>query len=84
MLTTPVGFIENDVNSANIFQDHMSGWCPLDLRALGYEVKGYGGVRIGKLGKFKPFFLFNVVFVPLFTFVPVLAFHMFAVKNTKK
>lgn len=84
VLTTPVGFIENDVNSENIFQTHKSGWWPADLRTLGYEVKGYGGVRIGKLSKFKPFLLFNVVFAPLFIHTPILAFHMFAVKNTEK
>jgi SAM-dependent methyltransferase len=84
VLTTPVGFIENDFDSANIFQDHKSGWYPKDLRALGYNVKGYGGVRVGKIVRFKPFFLFNIVFAPLFIYFPVLAFHMFAVRKTRK
>jgi SAM-dependent methyltransferase len=84
ILTTPVGFVENDISSANLFQDHKSGWWPGNLRDLGYEVRGYGGVRMGKLGRFKPFLAFNVIFAPMLIYVPALAFHMFAVKNKRK
>ena len=84
VLTTPVGFIENNVDSSNVFQDHQSGWHPRDLRALGYKVRGYGGVGVGRIVSFKPFFLFNVFFAPLLIYCPMLALHMFAVKKARK
>jgi SAM-dependent methyltransferase len=83
VLTTPVGFVENNIGSANVFQDHKSGWYPRDLRALGFKVKGYGGVGVARLVTFKPFMVFNVVFVPLIIYLPELAFHMFAVRESK-
>ena len=84
VLTTPVGFVENAVDSANAFQDHKSGWYPCDLRALGFEVRGYGGLGVGRLVNFRPFMIFNGFFVPLVIYFPELAFHMFAVRKREE
>ena len=83
VLTTPVGFVENGVDSANAFQDHKSGWYPCDLRALGFRVRGYGGLGVGRLVDFKAFMVFNGFFVPLVIYFPAFAFHMFAVRKRR-
>ncbi len=81
VVTTPVGFVEADSDSANAFQAHKSGWYPQDLRNFGYTVKGYGGVRIKKLSRLAPLMIFNVVLAPLLTYAPRFAYHMYAVKT---
>lgn len=83
ILTTPVGFIEAEVDFGNPFQTHRSGWFPKELRKLGYTVKGYGWLKIRAVKHLPLILLFflvmlNIIVTPILRCAPRFAHHMYA------
>lgn len=78
IITTPVDFVEADVNPANPYQKHLSGWVPRDMRHVGYKVTGYGWIRL----PFCPLLLslLNFILLPFLRHFPEIAYYMQAVK----
>lgn len=82
IITTPVGFVEADVDASNPFQKHKSGWFPIDFKKLGFTVRGYGLPRIKSYHGISPFIsLLNVFLLPIFYLFPNLAYHMHCSKQ---
>jgi hypothetical protein len=45
IIFTPNGFLEQRAYDDNALQEHLSGWSPAEMRALGYRVIGVNGWR---------------------------------------
>lgn len=45
IISTPNGFLPTPHEEANPYQQHLSGWEPAELRALGYTVRGSAGIK---------------------------------------
>lgn len=45
IIFTPNGFLEQRAYDDNSLQEHLSGWTPAEMRALGYRVIGVNGWR---------------------------------------
>jgi SAM-dependent methyltransferase len=85
LVTTPVGFVEADVDPLNPWQKHKAGWLPREFKELGFTVVGYGMPKVRRATRFSlPFLtLSSVVFFSLFALIPETAFHMLCIKNVK-
>ena len=86
VVMTPYGFVEQPPGPGQPWMEHLSGWWPDDFRALGYEVRGTGGVRFargaysafrwGPLGK-----AVGLATVPMARHLPATAYHIVAIKR---
>lgn len=45
IIFTPTGFLEQRAYDDNSLQEHLSGWEPAEMRAMGYRVTGVNGWR---------------------------------------
>jgi hypothetical protein len=84
LVTTPVGFVEADIDSSNPWQKHKAGWLPREFQELGFTAIGYGQPRVRAPQFLLPFLtLSSMVFFFLFVLVPETAFHMICIKNVR-
>ena len=90
-VTTPNGYLKQDAYDNNPLQEHRSGWKVDELRRLGFQVRGTGGLKVlrGDKGriKYRPVFLWERISdltQPLVYRFPKLAYQLMAVKRVGK
>lgn len=90
IISTPNGFLTQDPQPGNPYQEHISGWYVKDFKGKGYRVYGLRGFKALRgefaLVKYKPWYLWLLIsyftqFV-LFYF-PKHAFELMAVKSKR-
>ena len=90
IISSPNGFLSQEMYHNNIHQFHKSGWNKKFFKRLNFKVYGIGGLKWlrkerGEM-KFKsikaliPIFLLSIFFI---RYLPQLAFQLLAVKNLK-
>jgi SAM-dependent methyltransferase len=88
IITTPNGYLWQDGYESNPLQEHKSGWNSVELKGLGFKVRGMNGWK--KLRAYKG----SIIYKPAFLWArisdltqkiayrhPKLAFQLFAVKE---
>jgi len=84
VVTTPVSFINANIDQENSYQTHKSGWMPEEMKKIGYEPKGYGWFKISGNESLAPFLLVvNIILLVVIRRNPKSAFHMHCVKSAK-
>lgn len=88
IISTPNGFLKQDVYHKNIHQLHKSGWNWKLFKQMDYKVFGKGGLKILKTergeirhGPFKIFIIFSTLSEFFMKNIPQLAFQLFCVKK---
>ena len=88
ILTTPNGYLNQDVYDGNHLQEHKSGWDVAELNNLGFKVYGINGWKKlrGERGviKFRPPLLWRVISdlsQKVVNYFPEYGFQLFAVKK---
>lgn len=84
IVITPVGVSCSPPYNENPWQEHRSTWTPVDMKQLGYKVRGYGLPQpLSKRLKAKigPLVYLHVIIGPLLFFFPRLAGNMVCVKS---
>ena len=84
IITTPNGYVDNDIFENNPFQIHFSGWSVEELRAYGYKVRGLSGWKQlrtkGAQLKYSTPFLFwaglSFISMGITYFIPRLSWHL--------
>jgi hypothetical protein len=99
MISTPVGFQKQGPYHGNLYETHVSGWLPNELKALGYRLRGTGmrhwsmedgpymflprGLRESKLGEIL-FYVLWIALGPFSYFAPQLGGNMIGIKNVRE
>ena len=85
---TPNGYVEQTERGGNPFQVHRSGWSTAELRERGYRVSGIHGLRVlraeeaaMRLRPERVWSLVSDLTQPVARRLPVVAFHLLAVKE---
>ena len=88
ILTTPNGYLNQDVYDNNHLQEHKTGWQVEELKNLGFKIYGINGWKRlrGKRGliKFRPTLLWRVISdlsQKIVNYFPEYGFQLFAVKK---
>jgi hypothetical protein len=91
VLTTPNGYLPQDIYDNNLLQLHRTGWTAQELRKLGFQVRGTSGWKAlrGERGslKYRPLFICSIIsdLSQKMTYrCPRLAFQLFAIKRIKQ
>lgn len=91
MLYTPNGFLWQPPSKNNIWNAHLSGWTPKQLKKLGWnKIYGHGGIKyyFGPYGLRKKDFnsislIFHFLLLPFIRIFPIFAFSFSAIKHKK-
>jgi len=87
---TPVNFLPQDAVDENVYQQHKSGWCPDEIRTLGYHIRGVNSFYIlrAELSRIRfsgivgmMISILSHLLDPLFFFFPKYSFHMLCFKT---
>lgn len=88
IIFTPNGFVSQGLYDENDMQQHLSGWSVKELKSMGYDIYGFGGMRglrgEGARVKLWPKRFWGAVSRasdPLVRSFPIIAFQLLAVKN---
>ena len=88
IIFTPNGFLEQRPRDHNIYQTHLSGWHPHEMRSRGYRIQGINGLRFLRSEyaeiAWKPEFFWGKVSLLsqcIATPFPALAFQILCVKD---
>jgi len=90
---TPVNYLPQNTVDENVYQQHKSGWCPDEMRTLGYDIKGVNSFYIlrTELSKIRYSGIIGILISilshlmdPLFYFFPKYSFHMLCLKTITK
>lgn len=87
IITTPNGYIDNEVCDENRYQEHVSDWSIKELEDYGYKVRGLSGwkklrIKNGDLRYTHPFLFWaglSLMSEVVARFIPKLSFHLLAV-----
>ena len=90
IISSPNGFLSQEMYHNNIHQIHKSGWNQKFFKRLNYKVYGIGGLKLLRMErgemKFKSIKAFTIIFllsIFFMKYLPQLAFQLLAVKNLK-
>ena len=88
IIVTPSGFLRQEQDKDNLYQEHKSGWTAGEMRSLGYKVVGISGLKYlrGEYGniRLRPgrFWLrVSKLTQTVVRFYPELSFHLLSVKK---
>ena len=88
LISTPNGFLAQEILKNNPYEVHKSGWCEDELKDIGYKCYGIRGLKFirGEKGriKYKPWIFWGILAAIselLIFFYPKKSFGIFAVKH---
>ena len=90
IITTPNGFLKQEIYHSNIYQIHRSGWNRKFFKKLDFKVYGMRGLKFLRTERgemrfrsIKPISLIHLISPLFLKYLPLLSFQLLAVKNLK-